>query len=285
MKTKKQKTKKNKKKNKQYHNQINKNKSKTRKHRGGASTVCPKVGFHQHIGECWNDSLMMILCYSNNICDSVQYFFNYITDIKNDTPNVPIYMIVEKIINMYDTPKHKSKYSFLCPNNIDPDNPEEFNMFKNHAIDYISNMYNRFILDQQRGDVTRPRLMYDKSMDTSLACAEANYNIANINLTAKKMYNNESHTGTQINSIITVSCINYFIITLKETSFLNIYNGEVYTQDDIYDKYRVYNDQCLTIKPTMPKEKFAVYKKSALHAMLDSINDVDKNNFSLDDMK
>ena len=42
--------------------------------KGGAH--CPRLGFHQYTGQCWNDAFQMIILYSNEISEPIQKMFN-----------------------------------------------------------------------------------------------------------------------------------------------------------------------------------------------------------------
>ena len=91
-------------------NKINKRNKKIL--RGGAK--CPTTGFHQHSGECWNDSMMMNLCYSNGIGDKIQTFFQFVksTTVEEKT-NDEIKEIIKKILSECDEKEYKEQYFFL----------------------------------------------------------------------------------------------------------------------------------------------------------------------------
>ena len=194
---------------------------KTKKLRGGAN--CPKTGFHQHKGECWNDTMMMILCYSNGISEKVNEFFQYITANTTGKTNEEIKAYISDEINKIDTPVHKNTYYFLLPLTIDIDNPAQYYTFKQAAVDYISNMYLRYINETKYINVddspSKKLLTRQLSVVVSEACSKANYDLMNLNINkdSLQVYGSaaNTHSGSYINDIFTISIINYFIMNFN----------------------------------------------------------------------
>ena len=208
-------------------------KTKHKKSTGGG-VVCPKTGFHQHLGECWNDSLMMIFCYANGINRDVQNFFNYLTSTTQGKSDDEIIEQINVAFKRFDTPDYKTKNSYKIPLNIDIDNEDEYNLFRQSAIDYISNMYFRYMnetafikkeeISTLKGTrpLTRVALTREKSFDTSILCIEANFRIYNTHIipSMERKFNMDKHGGNIITNIISLSYINYFLMGFK--SFLTI---------------------------------------------------------------
>ena len=42
----------------------------------GGVVQCPKIGFHQHEGECWHDALSTSLLFTDGISEDIQELFN-----------------------------------------------------------------------------------------------------------------------------------------------------------------------------------------------------------------
>ena len=128
-------------------NKSRNNKRSRRRQKGGAN--CPKEGFRQHRGECWNDSMMMVLCYSNGIGDRIQAFFDGITQIithyKKQNPYLNSDFLIKDFIKKYIAlPRHKEEYDYLLPLNLDFYNSEHYKTFEENAIAYIQKMYTRY---------------------------------------------------------------------------------------------------------------------------------------------
>ena len=203
-----------------------------KKQKGGAN--CPKEGFRQHLGECWNDSMMMVLCYSNGIGDRIQAFFDGITQIqaryKKQNPYLNSDFLIKDCIKKYIAlPRHKEEYKHLLPLNLDFYNSEHYKTFEENAIAYIQKMYTRYQNKKEHPldspppiapDVKNPKphqknLKKIKSYNSSISCVKANYDVYNINKISKRDYSFEKHGGTISNSIITLCMVNYFLINLQ----------------------------------------------------------------------
>ena len=203
-----------------------------KKQKGGAN--CPKEGFRQHLGECWNDSMMMVLCYSNGIGDRIQAFFDGITQIqaryKKQNPYLNSDFLIKDCIKKYIAlPRHKEEYKHLLPLNLDFHNSEHYKTFEENAIAYIQKMYTRYQNKKEHPldspppiapDVKNPKphqknLKKIKSYNSSISCVKANYDVYNINKISKRDYSFEKHGGTISNSIITLCMVNYFLINLQ----------------------------------------------------------------------
>ena len=212
-------------------NKSRNNKRSRRRQKGGAN--CPKEGFRQHRGECWNDSMMMVLCYSNGIGDRNQAFFHDVTQIqaryKKQNPYLNSDFIIQDCIKKYIAlPRHKEEYKHLLPLNLDLDNPNDYKTFEENAIAYIQNMYTRYQNKKEHPldspppiapDVKNPKthqksLKKIKSYNSSISCVKANYDVYNINKKKAQPYSFDKHGGLFLNQIITICMINYFLINL-----------------------------------------------------------------------
>lgn len=199
-----------------------------KKQKGGAN--CPEEGFRQHLGECWNDSMMMNLCYSNGIGDRIQAFFDGVNQIityyktKTKTKTKISYLnsdfLIRDFIKKYTAlPGHKEEYKHLLPLNVD--NPIDYETFIENAIIYIQEMYTRYQNKKEHPLVRASQETHQKSLnkmksfDSSIACVKANFAAYNINKKIEKKFSIESHGGTETNSIITLCMINYCLINLQ----------------------------------------------------------------------
>jgi hypothetical protein len=211
-------------KNKTHKKKLNK-KIKKIKYKGGS--VCPKSGFHQYEGQCWNDAMMMILCYSTGISDKIQEFFVYIKKKTEGNTTNETKQFIHEIIDRIDTIEHKKQFFYLLPINIDNDNKEQCDTFKKASKDYITNMYLRYINEQAFNRISRPPLQRQISMDVSLGCSRANNAIQNMN----RIKQTEVGAGGEpIKSNITICIINYFILNLvivNDEIVLPINNAEL----------------------------------------------------------
>jgi hypothetical protein len=113
---------------------------------GGAN--CPRIGFSQHIGECWNDSFSMIMLYSDNLSEPIQQLFDndFLWNGKYD-PNELWF----EYINDFEHNKH------LLPPNIET--REDFNKFLIEGKLYIEHLFNRYHNDKKpKGLIINPNI-------------------------------------------------------------------------------------------------------------------------------
>ncbi len=112
--------------------------------KGGAH--CPRLGFHQYTGQCWNDAFQMIILYSNELSEPIQHFFNNpefkIPKRSEDGEIIKGEFEFNKehlgwltYINNYEMNKD------LLPLNIEF---EDFKQFIEQGIIYIENLFNRY---------------------------------------------------------------------------------------------------------------------------------------------
>ena len=103
---------------------------------GGA--ICPRIGFNQHSGECWNDSFSMIMLYSDYLSDPIQQLFD--NDFLWNGIYDPNELWIE-YINDFENNKH------LLPPNIET--KEDFNKFLTEGKLYIEQLFNRYHNDKK----------------------------------------------------------------------------------------------------------------------------------------
>ncbi len=112
--------------------------------KGGAN--CPRLGFNQYSGQCWNDSFQMIILYSNGISEPIQKIFDdpVFQEINHDGTlefNPPKDWL--EYIKNYQQNKH------LLPINIETDNDKDCKRFINEGYNYISRLYKRYHNDKK----------------------------------------------------------------------------------------------------------------------------------------
>ena len=170
--------------------------------KGGAN--CPKVGFIQHEGECWHDSLSMVLLYSDGLSEHIQNVFDN---------NFNVDECIEYAKQNSD--------SCLLPKNI---KAKDYDKFIYHARQYISELYSRYMNDKKDflEDLllaSNPPIDFSRarrnSITETLVCTKSIMDIRNINIKPefKRDYTFEQH-GSDIMShqIITIELFNYLLL-------------------------------------------------------------------------
>jgi hypothetical protein len=172
--------------------------------KGGAK--CPNVGFHQHIGECWHDSFLMIMLYSDNFSEHIQKIFD-----TTDTHKFDLKDCIKSAI--------LSSPYFLKPLQID-DTEHDFEKFTSLGGQYIKNIYERYNNEKLKfasasisKDDPQNKLFRADSVNESLICNYSSYQLTNLNIlpNLKKTYKHEFHGGEFINDLNNISLINYFL--------------------------------------------------------------------------
>ena len=172
----------------------------------------PQIGFQQHSGECWNDTISTILLYNHTIGDIVQNIFDNFT--------------LEKIFEIIDINVSSGRIPpCLLPINIEESNIEVYESFILESKDYIKNLYKRYKnesleipkLDAEEKPILIPGgLQRQCSFIESLRSVRSIININNIN--TNKIYNfdieSQKHGGSlyEIESILSI--FNYFLINI-----------------------------------------------------------------------
>ncbi len=196
---------------------------------GGAN--CPQLGFHQHIGECVHDSLLMILLYSDNFSERIQTLF--------DSSNFRL----EDCITEAESPFNK----FFMPIQIETVPYSSFLDFSRYSKDYLKNIFERYqneklsftensfelslssraeriwpVYAAPTKSITRtlPRTNRRDSINESLLCNFSLFNLTNINmlkdLTFK--YTHNEHGMTHFHNLTAISIINYYLTNYRPPS-------------------------------------------------------------------
>ena len=119
------------------------NKRKERKKvisKGGEGSCPPeKKGFTQHSGECWNDSDMMIFCFTDGIKEKVQVFFTFIDSLILLNPSIELEKILLSLYDKTFDAEHIENFNLFIPFNINyiDDSKNDYKFFKRYAISYI----------------------------------------------------------------------------------------------------------------------------------------------------
>jgi hypothetical protein len=198
---------------------------KNKKLIGGAN--CPKIGYFQHISECWHDALMIILLYSDGLSDHVQKIFD-----ETDTYKFDIDECIEYAIT--NSPQ------YLKPINI---SPADNIIFMEYAKEYIKSLFARYnneklsiipydkipppiapkpkftlspeIIEANRkipDPPIKPSRYRRDSINESLSCNFSIFQITNINNTKRISYKHKIHGGNTLHTFTTISLYNYFLI-------------------------------------------------------------------------
>ena len=146
---------------------------------------CQAEYFTQHQGECWHDSLQMLLLFNNDIGDRLQQI------IKTKT--------IQEII---ESPK---KYNFLLPINIEYDD-DISSIFSKYITDMILRFQNKICT------IKPPELKRSISFTTGISTAQEALKISDFKKEGKyKSINTlEYHGGSIIDNLTVLQTINYF---------------------------------------------------------------------------
>ena len=208
--------------------------NRTKIHYGGNDELlasCPMIGYINHAGECWNDTLMTIICFSDGrIGKKVQNFFKYIhTKIKSDKTNTNPDKLIRELLTNYDNEKYRKKIGlYLLPLNVNVENPDNMLIFQDNAIKYIIFMYRRFMNNiaaksaQIHNQENTLRITRQISEYTSVYCTMFIYNISNININKKNQWNRLEHGGNTFTTHIVLCIINYFIMTIQNDLIISV---------------------------------------------------------------
>ncbi len=191
---------------------------------GGAN--CPKIGYNQHIGECWHDALSIILLYSDELSDHHQVLF--------DNPSFNARNIVKRDPSTFK--KH------LMPINIEL---EDYDLFFNSSEDYINSLYRRYINDKRpispsirsipvspdmkwTDIVSTPSIIRQDSGDMSLGCVKSIYDISNINNVNPIEYTDTNHGGLVNHNYVTVATVNFFLTSYNTNKYIDMSKIKLY---------------------------------------------------------
>jgi hypothetical protein len=168
---------------------------------GGAN--CPKIGFHQHYEECWQDAFQMIALYNDGIGDNLQDLFDSFADNLN-----------HKLLRYLNEVFRESPI-FLLPYNI-PNNAIDNKSFRELLFEYLHQLCERYLNDKKPEalEVAEPDtkkvattgLFRQDSVGMSLICAHNTFRISNINRQIKRI---PKQGGTILETIINIGILNY----------------------------------------------------------------------------
>ena len=197
---------------------------------GGAN--CPILGYYQHKGECWHDSLSMVLLYSDGLSGHIQNVF------END------FNIDECIESAKQNPP------FLIPKNIEDKDYDEFIQLSKI---YISELQSRYINEKLPIKTLLDKspiktLFRRNSKSETLSCTYTIYEIMNINIYPKyfKTWKLDSHGGNLFNDVIIISLFNYFLLNYfpnkveKQLKFINMKTIDLYNPKEFDPNFLVY---------------------------------------------
>jgi hypothetical protein len=202
--------------------------------KGGAN--CPKVGFFQHIGECWHDAFSMVLLYSDGLSEHIQNVF-------------------DNNFNVDECIEYAKQNSDRCllPKNI---KAKDYDKFIYHARQYISELYSRYMNDKKDflEDLvlaSNPPIDFSRarrnSITETLVCTKSIMDIRNINIKPefKRDYTFEYHGATRFfyefsYEIIAIELFNYLLLNYFPLTPYNlpikkkfIHNETIYIKADI----------------------------------------------------
>jgi len=191
---------------------------------------CLNIGFVQHEGECWHDSLMTALLLSNEFGDNIQ--------------KILLHVDIDTILSRPKT------YKFLLPININYDD-KSFHKFQEYSKIYLENIKNRLESKLRQSPTADPiiykpsSLKRQNSSNTSIYSSNTLLEIYNINNNSK-----QKHGGNLLTDIITVQFYNYFFQT--ENKFINLeqiynFNNNLEIDCSILEK-----TNCILITITSP---------------------------------
>ena len=196
--------------------------------KGGAN--CPKMGFFQHLTECWHDALIMILLFSDGLSEHIQKILDETDTYKFNLDDCM------KFANTH-TPK------YLKPINISESDNE---LFMQYAKDYIRSIFERYEneklsiipfdkipppllpkpdftlppavieankkIAQAQKPIVKKSLYRRDSINQSLSCNYSIFKITKINNLIKMAYKHKVHGGIIYHTITGISLYNYFLL-------------------------------------------------------------------------
>ena len=185
----------------------------------GGVIPCPKIGFHQHEGECWHDSLSTLLLFTDGISEDIQDIFN-VKDISE-------LQIHGKPIQQLSILDNKLIPVRFLPLNFQFEKDEDRKKLISYVKSYLSELYERYKNEKKPTDVSKikiatkadKKVQIDKksfyrqeSLDLSLMCVEGIFNIINHNNIYPKPYERDNHGGGDTHLLSTLNIISYFLL-------------------------------------------------------------------------
>jgi hypothetical protein len=246
--------------------------------KGGAN--CPRLGFNQHLGECWNDGLSTLLLYTDTLSELIQFIFESELYQQKNGDTITLRIIPEWLAYLNDYYNNKE----LLPPNIEEQN---FKQFIDYGSKYISMLFNRYHNDKKpvtkdkistysstygpvasKSDMLDYKLSFANhseafnsgsirragtirtsrpradSTPISLACVRNIYEITNLNAINPKLFKEKSHGGNLVHELIIIDIINYFIngyIIKKKPDILTQKYSPLNPTKNYYINYEIFN--------------------------------------------
>jgi hypothetical protein len=210
---------------------------------GGICSTCPKWGFKQHLGECWHDSISNNLLYSDDLSEIIQEIF--------DNPDFNVDDIIDKAHN---------NPTWLIPINVEE---SDYDYFIYNAKEYILNLKLRYDNQKAEGIKTKPprdprlrpkstRITMHSivggvrprrdSINESLKCTLAIFNITNINIYDKFIYSKLEHGGNYLIQNTIFKIFNYFLLNYNnETKIYKTLENIIINKLNILNKIDTVN--------------------------------------------
>ena len=194
----------------------------------GGVAACPKIGFHQHEGECWHDALATMLLFSDGISEIVQELFNVDNQQKLQIHGNQLEQL--KILPDTQIPLD------LLPINFEIEKIEEKKILITKVILYIRESYERFNNEKKpipipiskiatkTTEIKKNPLVRQPSIENSLICVKNMFAIVNHNRNDKSAYDPKNHGGSITHLLGTLSIFSYFLLNkpnIKPNYFLS----------------------------------------------------------------
>ena len=157
-------------------------------------------GFHNYLGECWHNSMIMIFLF---------------TDIKNDNIQKILFNTESKL---FDDKFPKRLYDFMLPLNFEL---SETDHYVKICMEYLFNI--SFRISNNFSETKIPDLKRQNSQSCSLESIKVLYEIINNNSIDKIKYDNEGHGSTNpIYELQILNIFNYIFFNNSDNEFINV---------------------------------------------------------------
>ena len=249
--------------------------------------ICPSLGFHQHISECWHDSYITMMLYTDNMSDIIQHILeNYEKSFKT------LEELVEDILNFAEK---NQNLQILLPLNIDAN---VYGKYKRYCRTYFLNLFNRYFNERIKleKDIIAPKkgpksvLVRQNSLRESLYCTSNIFNILNINNREPEEHNVITRGGLHERDTYFVSCTyNYYLMnyilpdelktkTIEEKQDLprNFIGNQLISFDQLFDT----STSSQELKKKLSEMKDSINKCDAIYiGLLSYTSQLNKGNF------
>jgi len=193
--------------------------------------ICDDIGFHQHIGECWHDTLQMIFCFSDGIKGYAQkVLYNLEPDQMID---LALYYNKTHIIPLF---YRKT--------------PEDFDNFREMIKPYLQAFKNRFMnhhnhIANKIIPITKKRIPIQRSisMNEGITCAKE------IKLITRNDKTVNSSSGSNLEDYMVISILSFILLKDKKIINKQYRNSINLKLEDLEDLNSV------SIIMTFPKQK------------------------------